>query len=168
MKLLFTLFFAILLTASAFRASAQVLPTDSVTGKIVYRGVIPVPADVTQAQAFGRAKIWLADAFTNKTILAEDAASGLLSGGGSVVVNQFLYTFRVRIQIKSGELNYRIDNFSWTTNEGRGVVDRGTPEEQRDSKLAIGRNSRAKILSSLDVKVRTGLTQLSQDLSNAL
>lgn len=162
-----TPFATLLLVLLTFALHAQGLPADSLTGKIVYRGAVPLPTGVTPVQAFGRAKVWLADAFTNKTILAEDAASGLLSGGGRIPVEGYIYTFRIRLQVGPAQAKYSIDNFAWEALRS-GVIAHGTPEEQRDSKLAIGRAARARILATLDSKVRAGLAQLNQDLSGSL
>ena len=166
MKPLLTLFFALL--ALVAQAQAPALPTDSLTGKIIYRGIVSLPAGVTQAQAFGRAKIWLADAFANKTILAEDASSGLLSGWGTVLVKDFTYLFRVRLQIESSAVRYRVDNFSFSyLDQFRSTVT-GTPEEQRDSKLGIGKGTRTKMLAEMDKKVKAGIAQLSTELAGVL
>jgi len=164
MKLLFTLLFALFCLA----ATAQGLPSDPTTGKVVYAGVAQIPASVTPAQAFGRAKVWLSDAFTGHAVLTEDAASGLLSGGGVVPVKNFNYSFRVRLQVEPAAVRYRLDNFTWLYTEPGSPTDNGTVEAQRDSKLGIGKNSRAKMLAELDAQVRVGLAQLEKELAGTL
>lgn len=76
--------FILIISLVSFLANAQGLPADPTTGKVVYTGAAQIPAGITPAQAFGRAKVWLSDAFTGHAVLTEDAASGLLSGGGVV------------------------------------------------------------------------------------
>jgi hypothetical protein len=158
MKLFFTLFFGLLTLVT----SAQGLPADPASGKVVYTGDILHTGSVNQQLAFGRAKMWL-NAVTTKGSMVEDAASGMLSGTGLVKVKQFDYTFRIRLQVIAGDIHYRLEDFAW--HEG---VDQGTPEAQRDSKLAMGKASRARILTELDSKVRASLAQLQSELGAAL
>lgn len=160
-------FIVALLCMFSLASCAQGLPADSVTGKIMYRGAQALPANTPAAQAFGRAKIWLADYFGGNSILTDDAASGLLSGVGKVLVNDYTYTFRVRLQVEAKQVRYRVDDFAWQAIRS-GVLAHGTPEEQRDSKLGIGKGARAKILAELDTKVRAGLDRLGQELTGSL
>lgn len=161
MKILLSAVLGLLLS---FAGHAQTLPTDS-TGRVEYRGAIKLPAGVTTTQAFGRAKLWQADKFASKVLLAEDAPSGLLSGMGQVPLRDFLYTFHIRMQVESGQVRYRLYDFTWHTSNPN---QDGTVEQQRDSKLAVGRGIRAKLLAELDQKVRAGLAGLSTDLTGAL
>ena len=159
---------AILLLCLAFSTHAQ-LPVDPNTGKVVYSGSVPLPNGVTSTQAFGRAKVWLSDAFTGHATLAEDAASGLLSGGGVERVKDFTYSFRVRLQVEANQVKYKLDDFTYTYLDPMSHTTKGgTAEEQRDSKLFMGKGTRAKMLAELDEKVRAGLGQLSGELAGTL
>ena len=167
LALLLPLVFATAAHAQA-PAGYAALPIDSATQKVTYRGAIALPPGTTQAQAYGRAKLWLADVFASKALIADDAASGLLSGGGIVLVRDFSYLFRVRLQVESNQVRYRLDDFTWQTNGGRSTSDRGTAEEQRDSKMGIGKGLRAKMLAEMDAKVREGLAKLKSELGGNL
>lgn len=172
MKPLMKSLLSLLLCLFSLIANAQTkpgLPADSATGKVVYEGVIKVPAGVTYSQAFERSQVWLSNAFGNKDRPAVHPASAIISAGGLVKVNDFTYTFRVRLHVNSDQVQYRLDDFSWKTYAVNGAEEMsGTIEQQRDSSLAIGKKARAKILAELDQKVRAGLTKLGTELTGGL
>lgn len=157
-----------LLWLLAYATTYAQLPADPTTGKIVYTGALPLPANVTAAQAFGRSKIWLSRAFLDHDVPVEDAASGLLSSAGVTKVNNLSFPFRIRLQVEGAQVKYRLDDFQcdWL-NLIDGTSTHGTAEAVRDSKM-IGKGGRAKALAKMDSQIREGLAQLGSELAGSL
>lgn len=170
-KALFTAALNLFLAASSHAQAVSgyaALPVDSASGRVQYVGVVPMPAGVTTTQAFGRAKMWLSAGPNKKAIRAEDAASGLLTGDSQIKIKDFIYPYMVRLQVEPTGVRYKLEQFTFITAGSPSSLTTGTVEEQRDSKLAIGRGTRAKMLTELDQKVRASLAQLKAELAGSL
>lgn len=101
-----------------------VVPIDSVTHQIVYRGTLPV-AGLPQAEVYGRAQEWLARQFEDYSAVVQlaDAGRGVLIGQamlqavGPAQKNQdtrrFNLIFRFRLRAQPGALHYELTDISY-------------------------------------------------------
>ncbi|MCA8832355.1 DUF4468 domain-containing protein [Hymenobacter pini] len=132
----YALLLAALLLAAPLAGTAQtappttyyrplpVVPVDSVTRQIVYRGVLPA-AGLPQAEVYGRAQEWLARQFEDYSAVVQlaDAGRGVLIGQaivqavGPAQKNQdarrFNLVFRFRLRAQPGALSYELTDISY-------------------------------------------------------
>ncbi|WP_426490008.1 DUF4468 domain-containing protein [Hymenobacter sp. 102] len=132
----YALLLAALLLAAPLAGTAQtappttyyrplpVVPVDSVTRQIVYRGVLHA-AGLPQAEVYGRAQEWLARQFEDYSAVVQlaDAGRGVLIGQaivqavGPAQKNQdarrFNLVFRFRLRAQPGALSYELTDISY-------------------------------------------------------
>lgn len=122
-KSLFTAALGLLLSFASHAQTAggyTALPTDSLTHKVSYLAVVPVPK-ATQAELLSRAAEWMA---RQKEVIVEPSAPGDPVSGP--VLRHFAwkqdplsftdthanhYTFTVAVYVKDGRYQYRVDDF---------------------------------------------------------
>ena len=113
----------LLFTIASQQAAAQTmplkLPTDSLSGKIVYQKVIAVPG-VSAAELYGRARGWLARYMEVSAITLDDRAGGkLVAHYHSIYTKHFLlsrYPMDVwrtlTISVREGRYRYEMTDFT--------------------------------------------------------
>jgi Domain of unknown function (DUF4468) with TBP-like fold len=101
-----------------------VVPIDSATHQIVYRGVLPV-AGLPQREVYGRAQEWLARQFEDYSAVVQlaDADRGVLIGQAMLQavgpaqknqeVRRFNLVFRFRLRAQDGALSYELTDISY-------------------------------------------------------
>lgn len=101
-----------------------VVPIDSATHQITYRGVLPA-AGLPQAEVYGRAQEWLAQQFEHydQVVRFADAGRGVLIGQAIVQAvgpaqknleaRRFNLLFRFRLRAQAGGLHYELTDISY-------------------------------------------------------
>lgn len=95
------------------------LPTDSLSGKVAYQGVVAVPGVPADA-LYGRARGWLARSLTASAVTLDDRAAGqLVARYHSVYTKRFLlgrYPMEVwrtlSISVREGRYRYELTDFT--------------------------------------------------------
>ena len=105
----------------AFSSTAQVLPVDSITGRIMYTGVVRVDS-ASADELFSRATLWYSATFKSAKAAMElsDRQSGIITSDPNVNFPAFFtfnngkrqetgsVTFTLKIQCKDGRFKYEL------------------------------------------------------------
>jgi Domain of unknown function (DUF4468) with TBP-like fold len=109
---------------TGYQRPLPVVPIDSVTHQITYRGTLPA-AGLPQAEVYGRAQEWLARQFEqyDQVVRFADAGRGVLIGQAVVQAvgpaqknleaRRFNLLFRFRLRAQPGHLYYELTDISY-------------------------------------------------------
>lgn len=155
-------------------AAAQRFPTDSVTGKIVYKEVVEVDS-ATKGELFDLGKAWFVDAFksANDVIQNENKEKGEVTGKGlsklsveietgykdqTAVISLNLY-YTISIKFKDGKYKYEIYNIYVSS-----YLDGKTYETSFETYAASSTKSQIEIAAEIDSEIRRIISSIKSAL----
>ncbi|RSK49532.1 DUF4468 domain-containing protein [Hymenobacter rigui] len=128
---------------SSYHRALPVVPIDSVTHQIVYRGVLPA-AGLPQAEVYGRAQEWVARQFEDYSAVVQlaDAGRGVLIGQAMLQAvapaqknqdaRRIELVFRFRLRAQPGALHYELTDISYPLYSGTSYSNTDIPGHAAD------------------------------------
>lgn len=165
MKNLLFLLALVLLAGAVHPAAAQqkivvpLLPTDSLSQRIPFRGVVPVPG-VTAAELYSRAREWVALTFedAHQVIQLDDAARGVLIGRAytNTWVDRVLHpnddpellSFAFRLDFRDGRYRYEVFELGRPSPLSRSLASTPATSYQLEQLTALALSSTATVAAS--------------------
>lgn len=182
-KLLFLCALSLVSSMSVFGQNETLsLPTDSLTGKILYSGIVYVDSLVNKQELFSRTREWFAKIYNSSTdvIQMEDKESGKIIGKAKMQVTHIYLkrqqpggyiNYTISLYIKDGRYKYEITDF-YHTGQYVGaflIPDAGACEKIQNEKKGFGALSYKKsfelYLYQMDEKVKGLIISLKESLS---